>query len=103
MKRWLKLSAPVVLGLTVFVLSGCSILIRRPQEVWRESHREVPRSEFSKTFEPDGLKEEIRFLFKTLEAVHPDPYARVPSPESHYFVRFHFMSAAATHVGFGWR
>jgi len=72
MKKYLKLllSFLLLIGFT-----GCSSIIQLQPP---QTHREVLLSEFHRTFQPSELKEDIDFLFQTLESVHPNLYAYTP-------------------------
>lgn len=69
MKTWFKRMSFLLL----ISFWGCASIIRPPK-----IHQEIPPSEFHKTFPPSELKEDIDFLFQTLEAVHPNLYACTP-------------------------
>jgi hypothetical protein len=60
----------IILICLILILGGCSSFFAPPK-----THREVPTSEFGKLFQPSELKEDLNFLFKTMESVHPNLYA----------------------------
>jgi C-terminal processing protease CtpA/Prc len=51
-------------------LAACSSLISRPA-----THADVPPKEFGATFTPAELREDLRFLVRVCEEVHPRPHA----------------------------
>jgi len=70
MKKYLKLFLTLII---LFQISGCASIIRTPK-----THQKVLPEEFNRLFQPSELKEDINFLFQTLEAVHPKLYVYTP-------------------------
>ncbi len=55
--------------LVLFTCIGCEPMIQ-----WPETHAEIPISSFETKFSPSELKNDLDFLFDTLETVHPNLY-----------------------------
>jgi hypothetical protein len=79
MKKAVKLALPPCLLIVIIV---CVLLLAflggyQTIDIYK-THQRVQPSDFARTYQPSELKEDINFLVRTLEEVHPDLYAYTP-------------------------
>ncbi len=77
-KSLLKRTLVICLIIVLFIGGIVFFFGRGPAFKFPETHQEVPVSEFERTFSPSELKEEMAFLFETMETVHPNVYFATP-------------------------
>jgi len=63
------------------VLLWCGLCTAITLAKQRPPNREPNRPDYDKVIEPDKLKEDLDFLFKTIEEVHPNMYAYISKEE----------------------
>ncbi len=83
LKRKSLLKRMLVICLIIVLFIGGIVFFfgRGPAFKFPETHQEVPVSEFERTFSPSELKEEMAFLFETMETVHPNVYFATPKSD----------------------
>ena len=69
--------APLWTAATLVLLSGCTIG-RAPDALMREIHPPIPADQLDRALSPDEVSQDLAFLVRTLDEVHPGAYTRFP-------------------------